>query len=60
LVDAVKALPPPLTAVYQPPKVYPVLTGGVGRLATVVAGEVTVLVVGLAPVVAPWLSKVTV
>jgi hypothetical protein len=44
VVEAVKGVPPPSTAVFQPPKVYPLREGLAGKSVTVVAGAVTVLV----------------
>jgi hypothetical protein len=58
-VFAVNCDPPPLVAVYHPPNIYPVLTGGAGRVPTVVCGVINFMLEGLAGVVAPWLSKVT-
>jgi hypothetical protein len=51
--------------VYQPPNIYPDMLGGVGNLSIVVAGVVTVLVVGLGISVMlsgslNWLLKATV
>jgi hypothetical protein len=59
VVLAVNAVPPPFIAVYHPAKVSLVFEGGVGKVTTVVAGDVTVSLVGFAATVAPWLSKFT-
>ena len=49
-VEAVNAVPSPLAFVNHPPNSNPLFTGAVGRLATVVAGSVTVMLAGLAAV----------
>jgi hypothetical protein len=59
VVEVSKLLPEPSAMVFQPPKMYPVLEGGTGRVTTVVAGLATVFVPGLAAV-PPLLLNVTV
>jgi hypothetical protein len=64
-ISAVNDAPLAFFPVYQPPKLYPEMLGGVGNESIVVAGVVTVLLVGLGITVVlsvslNWLLKPTV